>query len=219
MNVPTGAAMGSKERREREKANTRQLILDAARELFVEDGYDAVSMRKIADKIEYSPTAIYVHFEDKDALLTELSVCDFKDFTEQFAAVPRDLPAIERLAGIGRAYVRFGVDHPAQYRHLFMVPRTVSPDVMAQKPEIDPYDILRQAVVEVIAEGRIHADWADPDLVAQLLWSGIHGVVALRITHPAKARVELRTVDELAEAMMCTLLEGLRHPCSTAPTT
>ena len=64
--------MGVKERREREKSETRDKILDAARELFVTEGYEGVSMRKVADKIEYSPTAIYVHFADKEELFREL---------------------------------------------------------------------------------------------------------------------------------------------------
>jgi len=60
--------MGVKERREREKTETREIILDAARELFLAEGYEGVSMRKVAEKIEYSPTAIYIHFKDKDDL-------------------------------------------------------------------------------------------------------------------------------------------------------
>ncbi|HWJ54839.1 MAG TPA: helix-turn-helix domain-containing protein, partial [Vicinamibacterales bacterium] len=66
--------MGSSERRARAKVALRQQILDAARELFVRDGFDAVSMRRIAARIEYSPTAIYLHFPDKQSILTAL--CD-----------------------------------------------------------------------------------------------------------------------------------------------
>jgi len=66
--------MGSKQRREREKEALRQDILDAARELFVEEGYDNVSMRRVAEKIEYSPTTIYLYFEDKASLL--YAICE-----------------------------------------------------------------------------------------------------------------------------------------------
>ncbi|HEY8369587.1 MAG TPA: helix-turn-helix domain-containing protein, partial [Thermodesulfobacteriota bacterium] len=61
--------MGTIERRERERAATRAKILDAARELFVSEGYDAVTMRRIADRIEYTAAALYRHFPDKRALL------------------------------------------------------------------------------------------------------------------------------------------------------
>ena len=66
--------MGSNERRERERLELRQLILDAARELFVEEGYDAVTMRRIAEKIEYTPTTIYLHFKDPDGTVIYFTV-------------------------------------------------------------------------------------------------------------------------------------------------
>ena len=64
--------MGVRERRDREREEIRTRILDAARELFATEGYEAVTMRRIADRIEYSATAIYFHFRDKEALLQEL---------------------------------------------------------------------------------------------------------------------------------------------------
>ena len=70
--------MGVQERREREKKELKQEILDAARDLFVREGFENVSMRKIAEKIEYSPTAIYLHFKDKEALVHELCLHDFR---------------------------------------------------------------------------------------------------------------------------------------------
>src|SRR5215212_10572320 len=76
--VTYGSAMGVKERRDRQREDVRTKIMDAARDLFVSEGYDAVSMRKIAEAIEYSPTAIYVHFTDKAALMQELCAHDFQ---------------------------------------------------------------------------------------------------------------------------------------------
>ncbi len=82
--------MGTVERREREKQELRTRILDAARELFAELGYEAVTMRKIAERIEYSPTAIYFHFKDKDALMRELCEMDFSTLAQQFRTIARD---------------------------------------------------------------------------------------------------------------------------------
>jgi AcrR family transcriptional regulator len=65
--------MGSQERRAREKMRVRNRILDAARELFTEEGYGAVTMRRIAEKVEYTPTALYFYFRNKEVLLQELS--------------------------------------------------------------------------------------------------------------------------------------------------
>ena len=96
--------MGVKERRDRVKSETRDKILDAARELFVGEGYEKVTMRRIAEAIEYSPTAIYLHFEDKDDLVLALCHEDFGRLLGVFekAELPRD--PVERIRQLGLAY-------------------------------------------------------------------------------------------------------------------
>jgi AcrR family transcriptional regulator len=81
--------MGVKDRRARQKQLLRQQILDAARELLVEEGYDQLSMRKVAERIDYSPTAIYLHFKDKQELV--FSLCE-----ESFAKLVRELETLGR---------------------------------------------------------------------------------------------------------------------------
>lgn len=203
--------MGSKERREREKLATRQRILDAARELFVEVGYEDVTMRKIADRIEYSPTAIYLHFEDKEALMTELSVCDFRSFTEAFAHVPPNPDPTARLFDLARALVGFALAYPHQYRLLFMTPRPApTPEVLAAKPEIDAYDLLLAAVDDARVGGVVDPSW-DRHEVAQVLWGSLHGLVSLQIVMP-QGRVELLPVDRLVRTTCSGLLEAFRRP-------
>src|SRR5688572_92572 len=104
--------MGPKERRQRERDDTRGRIMDAARELFVSEGYEGVSMRRIAEMVEYSPTAIYFHFKDKDALVRELCDCDFLALAEQFTGAAQIENPIERLKATGLAYAAFGIEHP-----------------------------------------------------------------------------------------------------------
>ncbi len=99
--------LGTVERRERERQELRTRILDAARELFAEEGYDAVTMRKIADRIEYSPTAIYFHFRDKHALMRELVDARFRlararvpedrEDRRPRRPAPQDRPGLRRL--------------------------------------------------------------------------------------------------------------------------
>lgn len=205
--------MGAKERREREKAATRQLILDSARDLLVAEGVDGVTMRRLGERIEYSPTAIYAHFADKEALLTELSVCDFRAFTDRFGLVPRELPPLQRLRGLGRAYVRFAAEHPAQYRHLFMTKREVSDAALAAKPEEDAYDLLCATVAACVESGDIHPSWADrKEHAAQILWAALHGIVTLQMTMPRKTDLTLLPVGDLAEAAMDVLVAGLQSP-------
>ena len=114
--------MGVKERREREKSETRDKSLDAARELFVTEGYEGVSMRRVAEKIEYSPTAIYVHFADKNELFRELCHQDYARLAEVFQGSAVPLDPVERLKQIGRTYIEFGMRYPNHYKFMFMTP-------------------------------------------------------------------------------------------------
>src|SRR5712692_8428088 len=113
--------MGLKERRVREKESLRQQILDAARDLFATHGYQNVSMRKIAEKIEYSPTTIYLYFNDKSELLLSLCEETFSILIEQFAQLDREIEdPVERLRLGLKSYVLFGIEHPNHYKVTFM---------------------------------------------------------------------------------------------------
>ncbi len=111
--------MGISERKEREKHEKRRMILDTAIQLFIDEGYENVSIRKIADKIEYSPATIYLYFQDKDEILSNLQqegFVKFYNFLHQAESVtdPR-----ERVKELGRMYVRFGLEHPEYYDLMF----------------------------------------------------------------------------------------------------
>ena len=144
--------MGTTERRERERQELRERILDAARTLFAEQGYDAVTMRKIADRIEYSPTAIYFHFKDKQTLLQELCDTDFGALAHEFQKIARIGDPVDRLRQIGRAYVEFAIAYPNHYRLMFMTPSKASLEPEGSRlargnPEEDAYAFLRATVV------------------------------------------------------------------------
>src|SRR5262245_29504188 len=115
--------MGLIERKAREKEELRQQILDAARELFVREGYENVSMRKIADKIEYSPATIYTYFQDKDEILDSLCEETFLHLHEHKLAAFRQMEgdALEALKKGMETYIRFGLDHPDHYIVTFML--------------------------------------------------------------------------------------------------
>jgi AcrR family transcriptional regulator len=192
--------MGTVERREREREEVRRKILDAARDLFASEGYDKVTMRRIAEAIEYSPTTIYNHFEDKDDLVRAL--CE-EDFARLFAALSPALVSaadpLETIRQLGRAYCAFGLEHPNHYRFMFMTPdKADEPDETS--PGRRSFGLLLQAVSIAMDSGRLRRE--DPDLVAQVLWSSIHGAVALLITlkpqhwpTPASPRLVEETVE------------------------
>lgn len=202
-------------RREREKLDTRQRILDAARELFASEGYEAVTMRKIADKIEYTPTAIYFHFEDKDALIRELCAADFLALAQAFQPIALVSDPVERIKRIGSAYIEFALAHPNHYRLMFMTPKPMGEEDLEQfgvekgNPAQDAYAFLRQAVVEALGSGRFRTGLDDPDLICQTLWAGVHGVAALHIALAGDAWVEWRSPERRTAVMLEALFSGL----------
>jgi AcrR family transcriptional regulator len=202
--------LGPKERREREREEIRTRILDAARELFANEGVESVTMRRIADRIEYSPTAIYFHFRDKEALLAELCDCDFRSFAHGFIEIAQIADPVERLRAAGRAYVSFGLSNPSHYRLMFMTPKTTEASTIAKgNPEEDSYAFLRSIVAELMEQGRFRDDITDVDLAAQVMWSAMHGLVSLEIAKCKDEWVEWRPVEERAKAVSDMMIRGL----------
>ena len=206
--------MGVKERRERERLETRERILDAARELFIAGGYDGVSMRDIADKVEYSATAIYGHFADKDELFREICHEDFRRLAQSMIGLAQVTDPVERIRKIGVAYIEFGQKHPNHYRTMFMTPHPpiLEPDaalVGKGNPEEDAYEFLRVTVAEAMKAGAFREDLTDPNLVAQTLWASAHGVISLYIAKGNDEWVPWRSLKKRAELMTDSMLVGL----------
>jgi len=201
--------MGVRERRAREKRFLRQEILDAASELFVKEGFENVSMRRIADRIEYSPTTIYLYFKDKAELLESICQETFSKLIERLSKIleqPGD--PIERLKRGLLAYVEFGLQNPHHYRSTFMTPLPDEVDHQKYvKPEaagIQAFDFLRRSVYDCIAAGKFKVK--DAELASQTLWAGIHGVTSLLITH---AHFPWVGKEKVIRGMLDTLVAGL----------
>jgi AcrR family transcriptional regulator len=206
--------MGVKERREREKLQTRDKILDAARELFVEKGFEGVSMRQIADKIEYTPTTIYGHFQDKDELFLEICHQDFAKLSASLVKVARIADPIERLRRIGHSYIEFGLENPNQYRTMFMAPRPPVSEEMNRlmgkgNPEEDAYEFLRATIAEAMQAGAFRDELKDANLIAQTMWAGVHGVISLQIAKCNDNWVPWRPLKKRAELMIESQMNGL----------
>jgi AcrR family transcriptional regulator len=204
--------LGPRERREREREEIRTRILDAARELFATEGVESVTMRRIADRIEYSPTAIYFHFRDKESLLAELCDYDFRNFAHGFTVIAQIADPVERLRAAGRSYVEFGLTYPSHYRLMFMTPKPANQNVdkSAQgNPEEDAYAFLRGIVLELQAQGRLRDELTDVDLVAQTTWAMIHGLVSLEIAKCNDAWVDFRPIEERTQMTIDAIERGL----------
>lgn len=205
--------MGITERRERERLNIRNKILDAARELFAVDGYDAVTMRRIADAIDYSPTTIYLYFKDKDALIRELCRIDGASLAEAFQKVAAEANPLQRLRAIAKIYVDFGIQHPNHYRLLFMTTRLNEAEYLSEmghgNPETDGYELLLNTFNQAIAQQLLLPHLVDAHLLAQAFWASVHGIVAIHLTIYGDPWVEWRSSEAITELTIDTLLRGV----------
>jgi AcrR family transcriptional regulator len=202
--------MGSNERREREKAELRQNILEAARELFVKHGDEAVTMRKIAERIEYSATAIYAYFPDKQSLLTALCEHEFAPLLAEGAKILNEPNLVQRIHHLSRLYVAFAIEHPHQYFFMFM---GLAENFVPSESALLCYELTRQSMQEAIAAGLMRADLTNPDLLAQAFWSAIHGVASLHVAQRLSRTPRAQAPLAISDALVLGFLRGvLRDP-------
>jgi AcrR family transcriptional regulator len=189
------------------------MILDAARELFATEGYEAVTMRRIADRIEYSPTAIYFHFKDKESLVRELCDADFLTLAHQFHRIARIADPLERLRQAGIAYMEFGLEKPNHYRLMFMTPHPAMPAdesaIERGNPEVDAYAFLKAIIVDGLAQKKFRKELTDADLIAQTVWAGVHGAISLQIAKCNDDWVDWRDMKKRMRFMVDLLVKGL----------
>ncbi|HZJ53623.1 MAG TPA: TetR/AcrR family transcriptional regulator, partial [Myxococcaceae bacterium] len=165
--------MGTAQRRAREKSEIRRRILDAARDIVKREGFGALTVRKIADAIEYAPGTLYLYFENRDAIARELSFDGFRKLLDAFAPAMRIADPLSRLEATGRAYVGFGMEHPETYRLIFMEDPQLTtavfeaagddPGQRAYHALLDPLEALKES-------GRLHRD-ADVQALADTFWA------------------------------------------------
>ncbi len=195
-------------RRQRERTELRERILDAARDIVRREGFGALTVRKIADAIEYAPGTLYLYFENRDAIARELSFEGFRKLLEAFAPAETLADPLARLEAIGRAYVKFGMEHPETYRLIFMEDPQLTtavfkaagddPGQRAYRALLDPLDELRKA-------GRLRRG-ADVQPLADTLWALVHGIVSLKLTCPG---FPVTPVEPLLDTALRTFLDGL----------
>ncbi|MFO1318222.1 MAG: TetR/AcrR family transcriptional regulator [Burkholderiales bacterium] len=208
--------MGTTERRAREREEMRQRILDAARNLFASEGYEAVTLRKVADCIEYCPATIYKYFQDKDEMVRALCDQDIRDMMAKFQPNLARKTPLERLYSFGLTYIRMGLEQPNHYRLMFMTPLLPQDDpLLAQKkadPETDSYGLFLSVVQQCVDAGVFRPDLADAHFIAQTFWAALHGVISLHIAFGESGEHDWRPVRERAIFMLQLVTEGMMRP-------
>jgi len=203
--------MGVKERRLREKVALREEILEAARELFVKEGYESVSMRRIAQEIEYSPTTIYLYFRDKQDLVHQLCGETFAMLIKTLKDLHLDLgDPLEGVRKAGYAYVQFGLDHPDHYRATFVIPHCheemddMTPEELENDSGMQCFNSLRMGVAECIRLGYFKP--VDVETTSQAIWANLHGITSLLIGKGKFPWVDKAT---LVKFTVDTMIDGL----------
>jgi AcrR family transcriptional regulator len=185
----------------------RDEILEATERLMLASGdADAVSIRAVANAVGVTPPSIYLHFADKVDLIFAVCERNFARLDEAMeAAAAGASDPVDELLRRGRAYVRFGLAHPEQYRILFMNPPSASP-ARSQDPAVvggDAFNHLVGAVRRGVDAGAIRGD---PLLASFTVWSAVHGLTSLLI---AKPDFPWPPVDEFVEHVVQAQIAGL----------
>jgi AcrR family transcriptional regulator len=202
--------MGIKERQGREREAIRRSILDAARDLFVKEGYENVSIRKIAERIEYSPAAIYGYFSSKDDIFYALAEEGFRLLYGDRASYTalESLPPLERIRVIFTRLYQYSLEHP-QYFALMFVDRTV-PRISR---EYERFSFAREMKSHLIAQVRdcittgVFRSDLQPEVALRLLTTGILGVAVLRLSDRLGPSED---ADDLAKDVLDVAIAGLQ---------
>lgn len=193
--------MAVEPRRAREREDVRTSLVEAARELLEQDGYDALTIRRVAERAEYGLGTVYSYFADKDDLLYSIVQDDYARLKARLLAARDANGGAAAVRAMLLGYVAHGLERPQTYEIMFMLrPRLASRSVEDDGDE-HLYPAFRRCVARAIELGEFRS--ADPNVVAQMLWSAVHGLVSLRVTLPDFAWAEpARVAEELVDSVI-----------------
>jgi AcrR family transcriptional regulator len=188
------------DRRTRRKQVLRQKILDVSREILLSHGFTALTMRRVAEAIDYSPAAIYLHFQSREQIAQELCFAGLQRLYERLQNVSAKDPAT-RLSGYARAYLEYAQSDPETYRLIFMADSELTKAVFTHRDAAGAGEAATRLIVTAVIElqsGSKNAR-AKPLELAELFWAGLHGLASLRI-----ACSQALTHDEFRLAQLLT---------------
>jgi AcrR family transcriptional regulator len=201
--------VGSAQRRARAKENLRRAILDAARELFATEDYPAVSIRRIAAKVEYSPAAIYLHFQDKKEILFRLIEEGFEMLSVRLEALQVADP-VERLRQGALVYLDFAFTQPHYYRLMFQLENKDLGELMTRCAMAErALNFIRQAVTEAMQNGQFATTTPEP-VVSHTIWASLHGAASLALTGHLGRKLPQEFHAAFFDHVVETVLRGLR---------
>lgn len=190
--------------RERRQQRTQHAIIEAARQIIRETGIDGLSMRAIADRIDYSPAGLYEYFGSKEEIVAAVCAQNFERFAKRLAQVDKTVAPAEYMLELGLAYIDFAVRNPDSFLLMFTTfpllqgERTQPPpfDAEAMMTDDDAFAILLRGVQRCVAQG-IYPTKPGFGVfeMAYALWAQVHGLAMLRITTGAQIPFDHNLVE------------------------
>ena len=205
---PAAAAIRSSRKPKGEGHARRGEILDATGRIFVEHGYEGATIRKIADEVGLSSTALYMHFPDKRAILAEICREAFETLLEQSRRIAQSEASPEdKLYAMVAGYARFALKHPNAYSLIYMTRPSEAKEGAEDAAQAMGAELFREFLAPVEQLDRDGRLTQSVEVAAQALWASAHGVVSLRITKLYLAWAEAETLCRLtADALLARLL-------------
>jgi len=193
--------MGIAERKEREREEMQQLILDTAHKLFLENGFEKTSIRAIADGIEYSPATIYLYFRDKNEIFLALHQRAFEKLKTAFQPVLQIRDPFAQLVELGHVYLDWGIANPGLYELCFLMEAPM--DALACRDEAwkegqTSFGMLREVLAGCMEAGYFGRH--DLDTMALTVWSYIHGLVAIYLRKRMNVFEDDRDIERMRES-------------------
>ncbi len=187
--------MANEAPRDRKRHRSRSHILAAARELILEKGAEALSLREVAARAGYSPASLYEYFDGKDDLVATLVAESHARLNARMRALPTALPPPRRLIRLGQAYLAFARENPEDFALFFG--RTPSKRQAAADPVTgSAYEVLRDAVVAGLEDGTMRPEaGGDAEEIAYGFWALAHGLATLQLTHLRGFQADFEAAD------------------------
>lgn len=218
--------MAIKDRKEREKKEMQALILEAAKELFLKEGYDKTSIRSIAEKIEYSPGTIYQYFDDKDDIFFVLHFFAFQDLLAEMDKNCQFKKPLDNLLAIGKTYINFALKNPELYDLMFIMRAPIC-SLQSKKEQLfekikgkdtenasmeweegfATFNRLKNIMQACINENLIKYD--NVEIASINMWANVHGLASLYIRDRFQMFPQ-EIVTHLIEKCLLDMIEAIK---------
>jgi AcrR family transcriptional regulator len=196
-------------RNDEAKANLRELIFTEARSMVLAEGFASLSIRKLAERIGYAPGTIYLYFRDRDDLVREICIRGLGELSQKIQSVADVADAQTRLTALLCAYTAFAIENPETYRLSFMENPAFTQEAMRGAALESEGGAGNRAFAQIVktlqelkGERKINRS-ENEQLLAELLWTAVHGIVSLKLVYPA---FPFNPIEDLIDKLVETII-------------